>query len=100
MNNLNFDWDKANIAHVREHGVEPEEAEQVISGIAPIDLGFELRTGEKRDAQIGETDEWPSPGRHFDHVGRSSSSGDRLARKGKISSILLVPEKEWQCWKN
>jgi|ERR1035438_1313228 uncharacterized DUF497 family protein len=49
-----FEWDAANIGHLAEHGVEPEEAEQVILN-RPIDLESQLRSGEERVAQIGET---------------------------------------------
>ncbi len=55
MDKLNFDWDDVNIAHLAKHGVTPEEAEQVILN-RPVDLGSELRSGEQRVAQIGETD--------------------------------------------
>jgi uncharacterized DUF497 family protein len=55
MRNLNFEWDNANISHVAEHGVKPEEAEQVILN-RPVDLKSELRNGEERVAHIGETD--------------------------------------------
>jgi uncharacterized protein len=55
MNNLLWDWDDANIAHVAEHGIAPEEAEQVIKN-RPIDLASELRNGEERVPHIGETD--------------------------------------------
>jgi uncharacterized protein len=55
MSHLIFDWDDANRAHIAEHGVAPEEAEQVIQN-RPVDLGSELRSGEERIAQIGETD--------------------------------------------
>jgi uncharacterized DUF497 family protein len=54
MQNL-FDWDSANIAHIAEHEVEPEEAEQVILN-RPVDLKSELRNGEERVPHIGETD--------------------------------------------
>jgi uncharacterized DUF497 family protein len=50
-----FDWDDANLQHIAEHDVKPEEAEQVILN-RPVDLGSELRSGEERIAQIGETD--------------------------------------------
>jgi len=50
-----FEWDEANTAHVAEHGVGTEEAEQAILN-RPVDLGTELRNGEERVAQIGETD--------------------------------------------
>ncbi len=56
MNGEHFDWDTANIAHVAEHGVTPEEAEQAISN-RPVDLGSETRNGEEWIAQIGETDD-------------------------------------------
>ena len=55
MGNLNFEWDNANISHVTEHEVEPEEAEQVILN-RPVDLKSELRNGEERVPHIGETD--------------------------------------------
>lgn len=54
MNDEQFEWDDANKPHVAEHGVTPEEAEQVILN-RPVDLGTELRGGEPRMAQIGET---------------------------------------------
>ncbi|MGH9599993.1 MAG: BrnT family toxin [Terracidiphilus sp.] len=55
MPKLQFEWDRANITHIAEHGVRPEEAEQVILN-RPVDLGSELRNGEERTAQVGETD--------------------------------------------
>ena len=55
MDNSNFDWDDSNLQHIAEHNVKPEEAEQVILN-RPVDLGSELRSGEERIAQIGETD--------------------------------------------
>lgn len=56
MDNLNFDWDDANIAHLAEHCVAPEEAEEVVFG-DPLDAGFEVIDGEDRWSYIGETDE-------------------------------------------
>lgn len=47
MSNSNFEWDDANIAHLAEHEVTPEESEQVILN-RPVDLGTELRGGEGR----------------------------------------------------
>ncbi|MGO9939418.1 MAG: BrnT family toxin [Terracidiphilus sp.] len=55
MDTLSFAWDDTNIGHLAEHGVKPEEAEQVILN-RPIDLESQLRNGEKRVAQVGETD--------------------------------------------
>jgi uncharacterized DUF497 family protein len=49
-----FDWDDANILHIAEHNVEPEEAEEVILG-NPLELGFEAVDGESRWPYIGET---------------------------------------------
>ena len=51
-----FDWDDANIRHVAEHDVTPEEAEEVILG-DPLMLGFDVVDGEDRWAHIGETNE-------------------------------------------
>jgi uncharacterized protein len=54
MNELLFDWEAANIAHIAEHEVAPEEAEQVILG-GPLDVGFDVVNGEERWSYIGET---------------------------------------------
>lgn len=37
MNDDLFDWDDANILHLAEHDVQPDEAEEVILG-DPLDL--------------------------------------------------------------
>lgn len=50
-----FDWDRGNVEHVASHGITPAEAEQVVLN-HPIDLRFEVRGGEERIAQVGETD--------------------------------------------
>jgi uncharacterized DUF497 family protein len=50
-----FDWDNENIDHFAKHQVTPSEAEQVILN-RPIDLEVQLRNGEERLPQIGETD--------------------------------------------
>lgn len=50
-----FDWDGNNRAHIAEHGLSPEEAEQVIFN-EPLDLESQLRSREQRTAQVGETD--------------------------------------------
>jgi len=49
-----FDWDDANVAHLAEHGVSPSEAEEVITNL-PLDLDYELREGEMRLRQVGQT---------------------------------------------
>jgi uncharacterized DUF497 family protein len=51
---LQFDWDPGNISHLAKHDISPAEAEQVILN-EPFDIGFDLRDGEERIAQIGET---------------------------------------------
>jgi len=55
MDNSLFDWDNANIGHIAEHDVTPEEAEQVVLG-DPLELDFErTESGEDRWSYIGET---------------------------------------------
>jgi hypothetical protein len=55
MDDLLFEWDDANIGHIAEHDVTPEEAEQVVLG-DPLELDFErTETGEDRWSYIGET---------------------------------------------
>jgi uncharacterized DUF497 family protein len=50
-----FDWNDANIGHIAEHDVTPEEAEQVILGDS-LELDFErTESGEDRWSYIGET---------------------------------------------
>ncbi len=49
-----FDWDAANIAHIAEHDVLPSEVEEVIAN-NPLDLDYEVRNGELRLRQAGET---------------------------------------------
>jgi uncharacterized DUF497 family protein len=56
MDNLNFDLDDSNISHIAEHGVTPEEAEQVILG-DPLDIEFDVVDGEERWSYLGETDD-------------------------------------------
>lgn len=56
MPKLQFEWDRANIAHAAEHDVMPEEAEEILLG-DPFDLEFEVVDGEDRWGYIGETNE-------------------------------------------
>jgi uncharacterized protein len=56
MGKPQFEWDEQNIGHLAEHEIAPAEAEQVIQN-RPIDLSTELRNGEERVVQVGETDE-------------------------------------------
>lgn len=56
MNDEVFDWDDANILHLAEHDVTPEEAEEVMLG-EPIEVDFEGVDGEDRWSYVGETRE-------------------------------------------
>ena len=56
MNGVGFDWDKENVRHLGLHSIAPTEAEQVVQN-RPRDLDFQLRDGEERVTQVGETDE-------------------------------------------
>jgi uncharacterized DUF497 family protein len=49
-----FDWDDANILHLAEHDVTPEEAEDVLLG-DPFDIGLDVVDGEERSSHVGET---------------------------------------------
>jgi len=51
---MSFNWDSVNSGHLARHGVSPAEAEEVILN-RPLDLSTELRDGEERTVQIGET---------------------------------------------
>lgn len=56
MDTTLFDWNTANIAHIAEHEVLPEETEGVILG-DPLDVGFDVVNGEERWSYLGETNE-------------------------------------------
>jgi uncharacterized protein len=49
-----FDWDEANIAHIAEHGIAPQGAEEVVLN-TPLDLEYSVRNDELRLRQAGET---------------------------------------------
>ena len=51
---IEFDWDEANIGHVARHKVLPDEAEQVIVNV-PLDLGSDITDGEERYFNLGAT---------------------------------------------
>jgi uncharacterized DUF497 family protein len=51
---LVFDWDDANVAHIARHNVTPEEVEQVFAN-DPMDLGAEVVDAEERYASVGHT---------------------------------------------
>src|SRR5438132_92108 len=57
---LRFDWDDANVGHIRRHEVAPEEAEQVLAN-DPIVVRIARRNGERRTACLGRT----NTGRHL-----------------------------------
>ncbi len=49
-----FEWNYDNLLHIAKHGVSASEAEEVILN-DPIELRFEIRNGEERHSQVGET---------------------------------------------
>ena len=51
---LIFDWDEANEAHVARHNITPEEVEQVFAN-DPMDLGADVVDGEERYTAVGQT---------------------------------------------
>lgn len=55
MDHSYFDWDDANILHIAEHDVLPEEAEEVLLG-DPMELDFDVINEEQRWTYVGETD--------------------------------------------
>ncbi len=56
MDHANFDWDDANIEHIAEHGVVPEEAEEMLLR-DPLDYDFDPDDkGEPRWTYLGETE--------------------------------------------
>lgn len=55
MDNTDFDWDDANIGHIAQHGVTPEEAEEALTN-DPLEMDFEIAPdGEERWSYLGET---------------------------------------------
>jgi hypothetical protein len=55
MEDLQFDWNEQNIGHLARHQISPDEAEQVLFN-RPRDIESQLRNGEERMTQVGETD--------------------------------------------
>ena len=54
---MRIEWDDANIAHIAEHDVTLEEAEQVLLN-DPMEMDFDAGPGgEERWVYLGETDE-------------------------------------------
>jgi hypothetical protein len=55
MNDALFDWDDANIGHIAEHDVTPEEAEEAMLGDL-FEYDFDSEEGdEKRWSYLAET---------------------------------------------
>jgi uncharacterized DUF497 family protein len=72
-----FDWDKANSAHIADHGISCDEAEQVLVN-RPIDLDYQNRNGEERLLQLGETSAGRIIGHRFCNSRRQTQSDYRL----------------------
>jgi uncharacterized DUF497 family protein len=54
---VDFEWDRHNERHVRDHQVEPEEAEQALLDPARLGTSAYNVRGERRWAAIGATEE-------------------------------------------
>ena len=52
---LRFDWDRANIDHVAEHGITTGEVEQAMLGDT-VEIKTEIRNGELRTTQNGQSE--------------------------------------------
>jgi hypothetical protein len=52
--NVEFDWDAANTAHIAEHGITPEEAEEAIQ-IEPLETEIQHHAAEPRVLCFGRT---------------------------------------------
>ena len=52
---MDFDWNEANRTRIAEHGISPDEAEQVVKN-QPVDATLQTLGGEERIVQVGETD--------------------------------------------
>lgn len=99
MEDLQFDWDEQNIGHLARHHISPAEAEQVLFN-RPRDIESQLRNGEERMTQVGETDAGRILIVVFNYAGLEGSRSHSLACKGQTPAILPVAEEEWECWKN
>ncbi|MEO5924784.1 MAG: BrnT family toxin [Bryobacteraceae bacterium] len=53
-NAVEFDWDAANISHLKRHRVTPMEFEEVLTG-DPAFLAYEDAAGEERYKVLGPT---------------------------------------------
>ena len=53
---IEFEWDGANLQHIAEHNVSPDEAEFVLNGFT-LDVEYQDWQGEGRFSEIGVTAE-------------------------------------------
>ena len=53
---LSFDWDDANTAHIARHQIAPTDVEQALANQA-MDVGYEMVDGEDRWTSVGHTNE-------------------------------------------
>ncbi len=51
-----FDWDDGNVDHIRDHAVEPDEAEEALLDPQALGLGAYNAHGERRQAALGSTE--------------------------------------------
>jgi hypothetical protein len=51
---VEFEWDQANVEHIARHNVTPEEAQQVLTN-EPMELGYEIVHNEERWTSLGHT---------------------------------------------
>lgn len=71
---LLFDWDDANLDHIAEHGIEPEEAEMAVLDPARVSRTAYALDGERRYALVGATED----GRHLFVVFTRRGSATRV----------------------
>ena len=50
-----FEWDDANVEHIAEHDIYPEEAEDVMTDARRVNMGAYNTPTEKRRAVVGKT---------------------------------------------
>ena len=51
-----FDWDEGNVDHIRAHGIEPAEAEEVLLDPDALGVGAYNARGERRQGALGSTE--------------------------------------------
>lgn len=73
-----FDSDEANVGHIAQHGISPQECEEVYLN-GPLIVQHQLRNNEKRQLCLGET----ASGRLLTLV--------ITERKGKIRIVTAHP---------